>query len=79
MFANGEITFYNDSWKIVIELYALELNDIKEIHDHIFEHVYGKINWKAFQYNDDLWYSDGAKSIRVIRKNDDTQTIWFQA
>ena len=78
MFRNGEVTFYNDGWKIVIELYALELNDIQEIHDTILDTEYGKFNWKTFQYNDDLWYSDHSKSIRVMRKNDTTQTIWFQ-
>lgn len=77
MFMNGEVTFYNDGWKIVIELYTLELNDIQEIHDTIFDTKYGKFNWKAFQYNDDLWYSNHSKSIRVMRKNGTTQTIWF--
>ena len=85
MFNNGEITFYNNGWKIVIELFTLKLTDIQEIHDFIFEEAHNRIgqgdcsiNWKAFEYNDPLWYADGSKAIRVIRKNDDTKTIWFK-
>ena len=78
MFNNGEIIFYNDGWKIVVELYTLELRDIQEIHNHIFERAYNTINWKVFEYNEPLWYADGSKAIRVIRKNDDTKTIWFK-
>lgn len=77
MFNNGEITFYNDGWKIVFELYKLELADVQEIHDQIFEVGYGSFNWKAFRYGDLLWYADGSKSVRAIRKNNDTKTIWF--
>lgn len=77
MFQNGEVTFYNDGWKLSFELYKFDLNDIQEIHDHIFKHDYGKINWNELELDDNFYYANGLKSVRVVRKSDVIKSIWF--
>lgn len=77
MFQNGEVTFYNDGWKLSFELYKFDLNDIQEIHDQIFKHDYGKINWNELEFDDNFYYANGLKSVRVVRKSDVIKSIWF--
>lgn len=73
-FENGVTTFINNEWKVVIVLTKLTAIDLQEIYETIKP---DRINWNNFATNDELWYADGSKSIRVKDKKESTKTIWF--
>lgn len=73
-FENGVTTFINNEWKVVIVLTKLTAIDLQEIYETIKP---DRINWNNFATNDELWYADGSKSIRVKNKKESAKTIWF--
>ena len=73
-FENGVTTFVNNEWKVVIVLTKLTAIDLQEIYETIKP---DRINWNNFATNDELWYADGSKSIKVKNKKESAKTIWF--
>lgn len=73
---NGQITLFNNDYTVIINLRLFRATiDIAMLLD---ETSTNRINWNAFNVNDDLWYNDGTERIICIGHDREDKIIRFE-